>query len=81
MNDFHFSFTAPAETAVDYEMVDFKGRLHDKSTYMGMPTNETDRLWRELYDCQLLDCPGVDLTHDLLLTRSRYRWSFTNHGR
>ncbi|KID59223.1 hypothetical protein MBR_10650, partial [Metarhizium brunneum ARSEF 3297] len=41
---------SPAEDAVEYVPVLFKlGNSHASSPYQGFPTDETDRLWQELY--------------------------------
>ena len=42
---------APAQPAVRYRhIITSAGLVHDKSPYQGAPSNETDRLWKELYN-------------------------------
>ncbi len=52
---------APAAGAVEYEVVDFEGHFLTRSPFMGIPTDETDRLWESLYDCTLAPIARTDL--------------------
>ena len=46
--------TAPANEAIEYiKEYKFRPALFEKSAYMGFPTDETDRLWKDLYSCEL----------------------------
>jgi len=45
---------APANEAIEYiKEFKFRPALFEKSPYMGFPTDETDRLWKDLYSCEL----------------------------
>ena len=53
------SCKAPAIEAVEYETRVFAENFVTKGPYMGheedgLPTNETDRLWDELYECKFV---------------------------
>lgn len=44
---------APANEAVEWiKEYKFTPALFSKTPYMGFPTNETDQLWLDLYDCK-----------------------------
>lgn len=45
--------TAPANDAIEYvKEFKFRAALFEKTPYMGFPSDETDRLWEELYNCE-----------------------------
>lgn len=44
--------TAPANIAIEYiPELKFRSALFEKTPYMGFPSDETDRLWQDLYNC------------------------------
>jgi hypothetical protein len=42
---------APANSAVEYHELHFVAALNNRTEYMGFPTNDTDKLWEDLYNC------------------------------
>jgi len=54
--------TAPANEAVEHiQAHKFRAALVNHTPYIGFPTDETDRLWSELYNCPSL--PWRSTTH------------------
>jgi hypothetical protein len=51
---FHTALTlaAPANRAVEYRVQTFRGAMFNATEYMGFPTDETDQLWSDLYNCE-----------------------------
>jgi hypothetical protein len=45
---------APANSEVEYVPTVFSSALFNGTAYMGYPTNETDALWEDLYNCKIL---------------------------
>ncbi|KAK4031469.1 hypothetical protein C8A01DRAFT_51453 [Parachaetomium inaequale] len=51
---------SPANEAIEYiKEFKFRPALFEKSAYMGFPTDETDRLWKDLYSYELYQTFGI----------------------
>jgi len=48
----HAAESAPVNHLVEYHTVNVSTGFMTKTPYMGFPTDETDQLWEDLYQCK-----------------------------